>query len=86
MNPDNQQATLKGKLRWQSRRGWLELDLLLDKFWAQYGGALQPAELAMLDDWLAMNDEQLWHTLRFPPPQSGELAKKIYRVYKTEKD
>lgn len=72
---------LEEKLRWQSRRGWLELDLLLDSFWRKYGGELSQAELTLLDDWLAKNDEDLWHTLHSPPPANGGLAQKIIQNF-----
>ena len=72
-------ATAPDKLRWKSRRGWLELDLLLAAFWQRHGASLSAEEEAMLAQWLEMDDEHLWALLASPnlPPQGAALAKKL---------
>ncbi|MGI9307600.1 MAG: succinate dehydrogenase assembly factor 2 [Gammaproteobacteria bacterium] len=51
-------AVLENALRWQSRRGVLELDLVLDKFWRQ-AGTPSESELHALGELLALDDEEL---------------------------
>ena len=52
-------------LRWRSRRGMLELDLLLDTFWrrAAEQGGLSEAELQGMDALLALEDDALWRRI-----------------------
>ena len=64
-------------LRWQSRRGWLELDMLLSAFWNKYGDSLAHDEIERLRDWLLLDDEQLWQLLKNPPTKDKKLAEKI---------
>ena len=73
-------ASLKKCLRWKSRRGWLELDLLLERFWQRHEDKLSVRELSLLADWLAHDDETLWRLLKHPPSQAvaATLAKKIF--------
>jgi succinate dehydrogenase flavin-adding protein (antitoxin of CptAB toxin-antitoxin module) len=70
-------AISAARLRWQSRRGWLELDALLDRFWRRHGEGLSTKELQTLETWLAFDDPELWATLHNPPAQWTNLAKKI---------
>ena len=46
------------RLKWRSRRGLLELDLVFEKFWAREPG-LTPGEIAALERLLAMPDNDL---------------------------
>jgi succinate dehydrogenase flavin-adding protein (antitoxin of CptAB toxin-antitoxin module) len=46
------------RLKWRSRRGLLELDLVFERYWAR-GDALAPGELAALERLLAMPDNDL---------------------------
>ena len=52
-------------MRWRSRRGMLELDLLLDTFWrrAAEQGGLSEAELQGMDALLALEDDALWRRI-----------------------
>ena len=45
-------------MKWRSRRGLLELDLVFERFWAREAG-LAPAEMAALERLLAMPDNDL---------------------------
>ena len=47
------------RLKWRSRRGLLELDLVFERFWAGPGGSLTEAEAAALEGLLAMPDNDL---------------------------
>jgi antitoxin CptB len=46
------------RLKWRSRRGLLELDLVFEKYWAR-NESLSPAESAALERLLAMPDNDL---------------------------
>jgi succinate dehydrogenase flavin-adding protein (antitoxin of CptAB toxin-antitoxin module) len=47
------------RLKWKSRRGLLELDLVLERFWAKSGVAVDAGEAAGLERLLAMPDNDL---------------------------
>ncbi|HEX6635154.1 MAG TPA: succinate dehydrogenase assembly factor 2 [Usitatibacter sp.] len=47
------------RLRWRSRRGLLELDLVFDRFWAGPGAGLDEDEAAALEDLLELPDNDL---------------------------
>ena len=57
MNP------LSRRLRWQSRRGTLELDLLLDKFWQQDDN-LTTTQLQAMAAILSLDDNDLQRLLQ----------------------
>ena len=46
------------RLKWRSRRGLLELDLVFERFWAS-GAELAPGEAQALERLLAMPDNDL---------------------------
>ena len=66
-----------GRLKWQSRRGLLELDLLLSRFWQQHDKTLDNNDQILLSQWLTLNDTTLWALLSSPPPEGKSLAEKI---------
>jgi len=47
------------RLRWKSRRGLLELDIVLERFWAGAGPGMDEGEAAALDRLLALPDNDL---------------------------
>ena len=47
------------RLRWRSRRGLLELDLVFERFWAGPGRELDEVEAAALERLLLMPDNDL---------------------------
>ncbi|MBL8473730.1 MAG: succinate dehydrogenase assembly factor 2 [Rhodocyclaceae bacterium] len=53
-------ALLKGRLRWRSRRGLLELDIAFQRFIERDFDALAPAELEALSRLLDYDDPELW--------------------------
>ena len=47
------------RLKWKCRRGLLELDIVLERFWAHAGAALGEEEARALARLLAMTDNDL---------------------------
>jgi antitoxin CptB len=47
------------RLKWKSRRGLLELDLVFERFWATSGPRMSEGEAAALERLLAMPDNDL---------------------------
>ena len=47
------------RLRWRSRRGLLELDLVFERFWAGPGREMDAADAAALERLLALPDNDL---------------------------
>jgi antitoxin CptB len=48
------------RIRWRSRRGMLENDLVLTRFLDLRGPSLTEEEVAMLDQLLDLSDNELW--------------------------
>lgn len=47
------------KIRWQCRRGLLELDLILERFNRRYLDGLEPGQLQCLQELLTFSDHDL---------------------------
>ena len=47
------------RLKWKSRRGLLELDIVLERFWARAGDEVNESDAAMLERLLALPDNDL---------------------------
>ena len=47
------------RLKWKSRRGLLELDIVFDRFWKGAGTRMDAAEVAALERLLALPDNDL---------------------------
>ena len=47
------------RMKWRSRRGLLELDLVFERFWKGEGARLSEREVAALEQLLAMPDNDL---------------------------
>ena len=60
-------VTLQGvelsRLKWQSRRGLLENDLVLQSFYERYEGELTPERVEGLNALLDLGDNDLWDLL-----------------------
>ncbi len=69
------------RLKWRSRRGLLELDLIFDRFWAQAGLRMTDGEAAALARLLALPDNDLLDILmgRAQAPDDGlrEIVRKL---------
>ena len=63
--------TQMNRLRWQCRRGLLELDIVLGRFLDTQYGTLTPAEMDSFRRLLASEDAVLWSLISQPPP-TGE--------------
>ena len=62
-NIDNKEAQNQAesrRLAWRCRRGLLELDIVLQRFVAQYYEGLSVAELSAFDAMLALPDNDFW--------------------------
>ena len=58
-SPPSDSAALIRRLKWRSRRGTLELDLTLERFWSARENNLTPDELRALDEVLDGDDEEV---------------------------
>jgi antitoxin CptB len=47
------------RLKWKSRRGLLELDIVFERFWKRTGNEMNEREAAALDRLLALPDNDL---------------------------
>jgi antitoxin CptB len=47
------------RLKWKSRRGLLELDIVLERFWGRAGATMDTVEAAALERLLALPDNDL---------------------------
>jgi antitoxin CptB len=52
------------RLRWQCRRGLLELDLVLEQFLEKYCDRLHGESLSSFQTLLAYTDDELWDLVR----------------------
>lgn len=52
------------RLRWQCRRGLLELDLVLERFLEKHGDQLQGERLSSFQTLLTYADDELWDLVR----------------------
>jgi len=52
------------RLRWQCRRGLLELDVVLERFLEKYGDRLQGERLSSFNTLLSFSDNDLWDLVR----------------------
>ncbi len=60
---DSLQGIELERLKWRSRRGLLENDLVLQAFYRQYESALTPERVTGLNTLLEMEDNDLWDLL-----------------------
>jgi antitoxin CptB len=68
----------KARLRWQCRRGMLELDMLLDNFLQKRIDSLDAAQYALLDNLLNCQDPDLYAWLMgHASPSDVELESAI---------
>ncbi len=54
----------RNRLRWQCRRGLLELDLVLERFLEKYGERLTGEALKSFQTLLTYRDDDLWDLIR----------------------
>ncbi|MDE2121370.1 MAG: succinate dehydrogenase assembly factor 2 [Betaproteobacteria bacterium] len=73
------QAAALRRLRWRSRRGLLENDLLFTRFFARHGESLQPGQVAALGELLELDDNTLLALLlgHIEPPPEAQAAQRL---------
>jgi antitoxin CptB len=64
INAENIKDAEQRRLAWRCRRGMLELDIVLQRFVAQYFNQLTLSELQALDELLDLPDNELWNVLK----------------------
>jgi antitoxin CptB len=64
-----------GKLRWRCRRGLLENDLFLERFFARHGASLTPQQGLLLEELMQLSDNDLMDLLLRRREPDGELAR-----------
>lgn len=62
-----------GKLRWRCRRGLLENDLFLERFFARHGAVLTPRQGQLLEELMQLADNDLMDLLMRRHEPAGEL-------------
>jgi antitoxin CptB len=62
-----------GKLRWRCRRGLLENDLLLERFFARHGDRITGRQAALLEELMQLADNDLMDLLLRRREPQGEL-------------
>jgi antitoxin CptB len=62
-----------GKLRWRCRRGLLENDLFLERFFARHGDRLTPAQGVILEELMQLADNDLMDLFMRRREPAGEL-------------
>ena len=72
------------KLRWQCRRGMLELDVLLGKFLERHYPSLPPEKQQLFEEFLAINDQTLfmWFTDKEEPDSKFIFIIALCKNYK----
>ena len=77
-------STLQGvelsRLKWQSRRGLLENDLVLESFYRCYETELTPPRVAGLNTLLDLGDNDLWDLLSGRSELHAEAAGEAHEV------
>ncbi|MEJ7138530.1 succinate dehydrogenase assembly factor 2 [Amphibiibacter pelophylacis] len=67
-------ATVVNRLRWRCRRGMLENDLLIARFFERYGDSLTEADARLMERLMAESDNDLLDLLLQRRPPEGDLA------------
>jgi antitoxin CptB len=62
-----------GKLRWRCRRGLLENDLFLERFFARHGDSLTPHQGDLLEELMQLADNDLMDLFMRRSEPAGEL-------------
>jgi len=68
------------RLRWQCRRGLLELDIVLGRFLDTHYGALDPSEKESFQALLAEQDAVLWSLIMQPASADEGSSGRVLRL------
>ena len=79
---DTQKQAESRRLAWRCRRGLLELDIVLQRFVAQYYAGLSVAEISAFDAMLALPDNDFWALVSSEnaPPSCAETLAVINKI------
>jgi antitoxin CptB len=69
-----------GKLRWRCRRGLLENDLFLERFFARHGSQISPRQGQVLEELMQLSDNDLMDLLLRRREPDGELDRAEVRT------
>jgi antitoxin CptB len=64
-----------GRLKWRCRRGLLENDLFIERFFAQYGTGLTRRQAQAMESLMTLADNDLLDLLLRRTEPTGELAR-----------
>jgi antitoxin CptB len=73
-----------GRLRWDCRRGMLELDIVLARFMEQNFERLAPQEVAAFKELLACSDPDLWGLLQSDETGVDDNATKVLTLLRAK--
>jgi antitoxin CptB len=68
------------RLRWHSRRGMLELDIVLARFWKKFGDELGVEDQAELEKLLEYEDNDLLELILGNERKTGEIASRVLQM------
>ena len=69
-----------GRIRWDCRRGMLELDIVLDRFLAQHFERLTPLEVATFKELLSLPDHDLWGMIQGEKMDGDDNIKRVLQL------
>ena len=69
-----------GRLRWDCRRGMLELDIVLDRFLAQHFERLAPLEVEAFKELLSLPDHDLWGMIQGEKMDGDDSIKRVLQL------
>jgi antitoxin CptB len=69
-----QDPARRARLRWRSRRGLLENDLIMERFFARYEDELSDSDVAAMTELLDLGDNDLMDLLLARNEPQGPLA------------
>jgi len=68
------------RLRWRSRRGLLELDIVFERFWKGAGDGMTDAEAAALEKLLLLPDNDLLDLVMGRAEAPDELRDMVHKL------
>ena len=68
------------RLRWRSRRGLLELDIVFERFWKRAGDEMTDAEAGALEKLLLLPDNDLLDLVMGRAEAPGELRDMVHKL------
>ena len=74
--PDSHQSdpARRARLRWRARRGLLENDIIMERFFVRYESQMTDDDVAAMTELLALSDNDLMDLLLARKEPEGELA------------